>query len=356
DVPAETIVALARRMASNRTMISASWSLQRADHGEQPFWLTVALAAMLGQIGLPGGGFALGHGPVNAAGADAHAFSGPVLPQGINADKTPIPVARIADMPLDPGGEYQFAGQACTLPDIRLIYWCGGNPFHHHQDLNRLIAAWRKPETIVIHEQFWTAAAKHADIVLPATTSLERDDIGSTGRDRFMIAMKKAVDAPGEARDDYAIFAAISERLGTQRAYTENRDTMQWLRYLYEASRERADRYGIELPGFDAFWAQGYFEVPKPAEPHVMFRDFRADPAAHRLPTPSGKIEIFSERIAAFGYADCPGHPAWFEPVEWLGAANRRYPLHLISSQPATKLHSQYDHGVVSVERKIRGR
>jgi len=356
DVPAETIVALARRMASNRTMISASWSLQRADHGEQPFWLTVALAAMLGQIGLPGGGFALGYGPVNAEGADAHAFSGPVLPQGINAVKTPIPVARIADMLLDPGGEYQFDGKICTYPDIRLIYWCGGNPFHHHQDLNRLIAAWRKPETIVIHEQFWTAAAKHADIVLPATTSLERDDIGSTGRDRFMIAMKKAVDAPGEARDDYAIFAAISERLGTQRAYTENRDTMQWLRYLYEASRERADRYGIELPGFDAFWAQGYFEVPKPAEPHVMFRDFRADPAAHRLPTPSGKIEIFSERIAAFGYADCPGHPAWFEPVEWLGAANRRYPLHLISSQPATKLHSQYDHGVVSVERKIRGR
>jgi biotin/methionine sulfoxide reductase len=356
DVPADTIVALARRMAANRTMISTSWSLQRADHGEQPFWLTIALAAMLGQIGLPGGGFALGYGPVNAEGSDAHAFSGPVLPQGANAVKTPIPVARIADMLLEPGGKYQFDGKTCTYPDIRLIYWCGGNPFHHHQDLNRLLAAWRKPETIVIHEQFWTAAAKHADIVLPATTSLERDDIGSTGRDRFVIAMKKAVDAPGEARDDYAIFAAISERIGTWRAYTENRDTMQWLRYLYEASRERADRYGIELPGFDDFWAQGSFEVPKPSEPHVMFRDFRADPTAHRLPTPSGKIELFAERIASFGYADCPGHPAWFEPVEWLGAANPRYPLHLISSQPATKLHSQYDHGIVSRERKIRGR
>ena len=80
------------------------------------------------------------------------------------------------------------------------------------------------------------------------------------------------------------------------------------------------------------------------------------DPAAHRVPTPSGKIELFSERIASFGYADCPGHPAWFEPTEWLGAANPRYPLHLISSQPATKLHSQYDHGIVSRERKIRGR
>jgi biotin/methionine sulfoxide reductase len=356
DVAADTIVDLARRLAANRSMITTAWSLQRADHGEQPFWLTVTLAAMLGQIGLPGAGFALGYGPVNAEGSEGHAFSGPVLPQGTNAVKTPIPVARIADMLLDPGGEYDFDGKVCTYPDIRLVYWCGGNPFHHHQDLNRLIAAWRKPETIVIHEQFWTAAAKHADIVLPATTSLERDDIGSTGRDRYMIAMKKAVDAPGEARDDYAIFGAISRRIGTHRAYTENRDASAWLRYLYEASRERADRYAIELPGFDDFWAKGYFEVPKPDQPHVMFREFRAHPAAHRLPTPSGRIELFSERIASFGYSDCPGHPAWFEPAEWLGDRATRYPLHLISSQPSTKLHSQYDHGSVSLGRKIQGR
>jgi biotin/methionine sulfoxide reductase len=356
DTSAQGIVDLARRLAAERSMITASWSLQRADHGEQPFWLTMTLAAMLGQIGLPGGGFTLGYGSVNAEGADAHAFSGPVLPQGRNAVKTSIPVARISDMLLAPGGSYEFDGKLCTYPDIRLVYWCGGNPFHHHQDLNRLLAAWRKPETVVIHEQFWTAAAKHADIVLPATTSLERDDIGSSGRDRFMIAMKKAVAAPGEARDDYAIFADISERIGTRRAYTENRDSAQWLRYLYEASRERADRYGIELPGFDAFWAQGYFEVPRPAESHVMLREFRADPAAHRLQTPSGKLEIFSERIASFECADCLGHPAWFEPVEWLGDASSRYPLHLISSQPSTKLHSQYDHGSVSRERKIKGR
>ncbi|RPI44405.1 MAG: Asp-tRNA(Asn)/Glu-tRNA(Gln) amidotransferase GatCAB subunit C, partial [Betaproteobacteria bacterium] len=168
--------------------------------------------------------------------------------------------------------------------------------------------------------------------------------------------MKKAVEGPGEARDDYAIFSELSERLGTRRAYTENRDTMQWLRYLYEDSRERADRYGIELPGFEEFWQHGYFEVPRPEKSQVMFAEFRADPKQHRLPTPSGRLEIFSERIAAFGYDDCPGHPVWLEPVEWLGDANRRYPLHLISSQPSTKLHSQYDHGVVSQTNKIQGR
>jgi biotin/methionine sulfoxide reductase len=185
---------------------------------------------------------------------------------------------------------------------------------------------------------------------------LERDDIGSTGRDRYMIAMKKAVDAPGEARDDFAIFAGLSERLGSGGDYTENRDALQWLRYLYEASRERANRFDIDLPGFDEFWRQGYFEMPRPARAQVMFDDYRADPEQHRLSTPSGRIEIFSERIASFNYTDCPGHPVWIEPVEWLGDAKRRYPLHLISSQPSTKLHSQYDHGAASQANKIRGR
>jgi len=356
DVPAQVIVDLARRMAAVRSFLTTSWSLQRADHGEQPFWLTMTLGAMLGQIGLPGGGFGLGYGSVNAEGSHASPFSGPVLPQGTNPVKTPIPCARISDMLLNPGGTYDFDGKPRTFPDIHLIYWCGGNPFHHHQDLNKLLRAWRKPDTIVIHEQFWTPAAKHADVVLPATTMLERDDIGSSGRDRYMIAMRKAVEAPGEARDDYTIFADLSERLGTKRTYTENRSALEWLRYLYEASRERADRFGIELPGFDDFWRNGYFEVPRPAHAPVLFAGFRADPVKNKLATPSGRLEIGSDTIAQFGYDDCPGHPVWFEPVEWLGDPDRRYPLHLISSQPSTKLHSQYDHGVVSQANKIRGR
>ena len=62
--------------------------------------------------------------------------------------------------------------------------------------------------------------------------------------------------------------------------------------------------------------------------------------------TPSGKIEIFSERIASFGYGDCPGHPVWLEPVEWLGAQKSSdYPLHLMSNQPRTRLHGQLDNG-----------
>ncbi|MBS0337150.1 MAG: molybdopterin-dependent oxidoreductase [Proteobacteria bacterium] len=356
-IAAERIVELAARMAAQRTMLNASWSLQRADHGEQPYWMLVTLAAMLGQVGLPGGGFGLGYGAINNAGADGAAFSGPTLPQGPNAVKTHIPVARIADMLLDPGGRLEFDGQTLAYPDIRLVYWAGGNPFHHHQDLNRMVAAWRRPDTVVVNEQYWTASAKMADVVLPATTMLERDDIGSATRDRFMVAMKRAIDPVGEARDDYAIFSALSERLGSHAAYTEGRDTMQWLRHLYAASRERAKGFDIALPEFGEFWARGLAEMAVPAKAAVFLAGFRADPKAHRLPTPSGRIEIGSDTIASFRYDDCPGHPVWREPAEWLGAAHAgRYPLHLLSNQPHTKLHSQYDHGAYSRANKIRGR
>ena len=354
---ADKIVRLARRMAANRTMLNASWSLQRADHGEQPYWMLVTLAAMLGQIGLPGGGFGMGYGAINNGGAHASAFSGPVLPQGSNQVKSAIPVARISDMLLNPGAEYQFDGGRHTYPDIRLIYWAGGNPFHHHQDINRMIAAWRRPETIVVNEQYWNASAKMADIVLPATTMLERNDIGSASRDRFMIAMKQAMAPVGEARDDYAIFSELSARLGALHTYTEGRDTMQWLRHLYQVAQDRARAFDIELPGFDEFWAAGMLEMAAPAREAVFLEAFRADPGAHPLKTPSGRIDIYSQTIASFGYDDCPGHPAWLEPAEWLGgAAARRYPLHLISNQPATKLHSQYDHGAVSLANKVNGR
>ena len=356
-VPGGRITQLAREIGCARTMLNASWSLQRAEHGEQPYWMLITLAAMVGQIGLPGGGFGLGYGAINNAGAAGYPFSGPTLPQGENPVRTHIPVARIADMLLNAGGQLEFNGTTLTYPDIRLIYWAGGNPFHHHQDLNRLRCAWQKPELIVVNEQYWTATAKFADVVLPATTSLERDDIGSSNRDRHIVAMKRAIEPVGEARDDYEIFMALARRLGCEAAYTEGRDTSQWLRHLYALSARRAMDFGVRLPDFDVFWARGHFELPLPAQPAVLLERFRRDPEQFRLPTPSGRLEIFSLVIDGFGYADCPGHPVWIEPQEWLGrcSADESW-LHMLSSQPASRLHSQYDHGAVSVASKVQGR
>jgi len=209
----------------------------------------------------------------------------------------------------------------------------------------------------VVHEQFWTPSARMADIVLPATTSLERDDIGYGSREPYLIAMKKARDPVGEARDDYWIFSQLAERLGHGEAFTEGRDTMAWLVHLYELSRTKSAEAGVTIPAFDAFWRAGIAEATGKTRDPVMLAAFRADPEAHRLKTRSGKIEIFSETIASFGYDDCPGHATWIEPIEWLGSKTaERYPLHMLSDQPADKLHSQLDHSPHARATKIRGR
>ncbi|NKB59123.1 MAG: molybdopterin guanine dinucleotide-containing S/N-oxide reductase [Alphaproteobacteria bacterium] len=356
-IDADTIRELARAMASNRTMITTSYSLQRGDHGEQTWWMTAVLAAILGQVGLPGGGFGFGYGSMQGQGNPIDPITAPNLSAGANPTGSFIPVARIADMLLDPGGHYDFNGRKRTYPDTRMIYWCGGNPFHHHQDINRLVQAFRQPETIIVHEPWWTATARHADIVLPATTTLERNDIGSSSRDRFILAMEQAVEPVGEARNDFDIFSSLAQRLGFHDAYTEGRDESEWLRHLYEVARQQTAQNRIELPDFESFWADGYVERPESEQPHVVFADFRAEPNANPLQTPSGKIEIFSETIDGFGYDDCPGHPVWLEPVEWLGAtAAKRFPLHLMSNQPATRLHAQMDCASVSRDAKIKGR
>ncbi len=356
-IDAATIRGLARQAAGTRSLITLAWALQRAQHGEQPYWMAIALAAMLGQIGLPGGGFAFGHGSLNGVGNPRAPLPGPEMPAGHNPAARAIPVARLTDMLERPGDEYEFNGQRERYPGIGLVYWAGGNPFHHHQDLNRLSRAWARPETVIVHDSWWTATARRADIVLPATTTLERDDLGGSSRDPYVFAMQRAIAPVGASRDDFDIFSELAARGGFAQAYTEGRDATAWLRELWRRMGERWAASGAVLPAFEAFWEKGWIKLPAPARDFVLFDAFRADPVAYPLATPSGKIELFSARIAAFGYDDCPPHPAWLAPAEWLGAAAaKRYPLHLITVQPADRLHSQMDAGPLAQSNKVAGR
>lgn len=355
-MPASRIRDLARDMARQRTMISVSWSLTRQDSGEQPFWAATAVASMLGQMGLPGGGIGFGYSAMNAIGANYQGIPGASLPQGKNPIKSFIPVARITDLLLQPGAQFEYNGVTGTYPEIKLVYWVGGNPFHHHQDLVRLRRAWQKPDTVIVHEWCWNAQAKHADIVLPAATFLERNDIASSSRDPFLVYMQKAAEPVGLSMTDYEIFSELAQELGSREVFTEGRSEEQWLNIIYDETRQKAGESGIELPGFKDFKAKGWFENSMPNEPKIFLKNFRDDPKGNALRTPSGKIEIFSEVVAGFGYEECPGFPYWNDPKEWLGQESPEYPLHLISNQPKTKLHSQLDHGAHSRKSKINGR
>lgn len=361
EIPASAIGALARRMADERTVIGISWSLQRSEHGEQSYWMASVLGALLGYHGLPGGGVAYGYGSVHNvgfAGRRMPNFRVAALPKGKNPIKAYIPVARIADCLLNPGQSFDYNGHKLSYPDVRLIYWAGGNPFHHHQDLNRLRQAWSRPDTIIVNEPFWTATARHADIVFPCTTPLERNDIGLNPYDCYLSPMPQAIEPFAAARNDYDVFTDLADRLGSKASYTEGRSEMDWVRFLYDKTRDAAGDAGVSLPDFDTFWRGEQFSIADQLPDRVFkLEAFRADPENNALKTPSGKIEIFSETIASFDYPDCRGHPAWYEKTEFLGAERgQQFPLHLISNQPPTRLHSQYDHGETSRKRKIKGR
>jgi biotin/methionine sulfoxide reductase len=352
-VAEDEIAGLARRLAGKRSLVAVAHALQRAQHGEQPVWASVALAAALGQIGLPGGGHSYALGALAHYGKTTNAVPTGTLSQGINGVKNFIPVARISDMLLNPGARFDYDGQRMTYADIKLVYWAGGNPFHHHQDLNRLRKAFAKVETLVVHEIGWTATARHADIVLPCTMTLEREDIGSTPTDPLMVAMHQAAAPYAEARDDYTIFSALAERLGAAEAFTEGRTAREWLRHLYSRTQEGLTRMGLPAPDFDTFWQEGTLRLPSAPDDGGILRAFRDDPVGASLPTPSGRIEITSAKVAGFGYDDCPGHPAWLKPSD---VPDGRHPLWLVANQPATRLHSQFDYGAHSNGAKVRGR
>jgi anaerobic selenocysteine-containing dehydrogenase len=287
------IAALARRMAASRTLITVTWSLQRIQHGEQPVWAGLALAAILGQIGLPGGGFGHGYGSVGDVGDDGPQLRLPRLPPVPNPIPTFIPVDRIADMLLHPGESFLYDGSTYIYPDSRLVHWAGGNPFHHHQDLNRPRRAFARPDTLVVHEPYWTATARQADVVLPVTTTLEREDLGSGRRDSHLIAMHRAVEParrrrgqPGEqGRRPRTTDHAPSVRRGPRHRRRRSRPGVQRPRRLPGRSgaeqtapaRRRPARHGrLVRP------VQAPVRPRQPQRPHRRRAQLAAVPRLHR--------------------------------------------------------------------------
>ncbi|MCK9256998.1 MAG: molybdopterin guanine dinucleotide-containing S/N-oxide reductase [Sulfurospirillaceae bacterium] len=373
---------LAKRFFDNRTMLMSGWSLQRAHYGEQPHWMLVTLASMLGQIGLPGGGFSLGHhysgagvpsrkggvvGGMNAASVGHFDANGKFLGTGektasagetgaswkLKVSASSFPVARIADALMNPGKKIQHNGRELTYPDIDFIYWVGGNPFAHHQDTNTLVKAWKKPRTVVVNSIYWTPTAKMADIVFPTTSQYERNDIAMIGdySNHGISPMKQLVQKQFEAKDDYQIFSDLClayEGKGLYNAYTDGgKDEMQWIEEYYNSAYNAVKANPdlvTDMKPFAEFWANNkpvIFDSTMESEAFVKFKSFRDDPILEPLGTPSGLIEIYSKTIEKMKYDDCFPYPRWFEPIEWLGMENKPAQFHMISPHPHDRLHSQ---------------
>jgi len=165
--------------------------------------------------------------------------------------------------------------------------------------------------------------------------------------------MPKLVEPAGEARVEYEIYAELAARLGDEYAFTEGRSAEDWLRQIWAETQAAGAKAGVDLPDWDDFLVADVQRLPDPSPKQVFLAEFRSDPDAHPLPTPSGRIELFSETIASFALPDCPGHASYFPPRD-LNAGEGA--LYLLSGQPKTRLHSQLDNGAYSLSHKIQGR
>ncbi|CDT87960.1 molybdopterin guanine dinucleotide-containing S/N-oxide reductase [Vibrio coralliirubri] len=373
-VPVKQLELLADIFSKNRTMLMSGWGMQRQQYGEQRHWMLVTLATMLGQVGLPGGGFGLsyhysnGGNPARDAGvlpaisASLGGGSSAGNDWAVSGSVNAFPVARIVEALENPGSSYHHNGHNLTFPEIKMIWWAGGANFTHHQDTNRLIKAWQKPELIVISEPYWTAAAKHADIVLPITTSFERNDMTMTGdySNQHLVPMKKVVEPQGEARNDFDVFADMSELLapGGRDVYTEGKTEMEWLYGFYKTAQQGGRGQRIVMPNFSKFWEDNQLIEMKWNEKNAQFvryADFRENPIMNPLGTPSGKFEIFSRTIEGYQLDDCPAHPTWLEPTEYTGNA-KDGELQLMTAHAAHRLHSQFNYAKIREEYAIGNR
>lgn len=358
EIPATKIKELADLIVSKRTFIAGNWACQRAHHGEQFHWGIITLASMLGQVGLPGGGFGFsmhygGGGQASAGKSGPGGFS-----QGRNRVGDIIPASRLNETLLYPGKEIDFTGEKIKLPTVKLMYVAGANPVGHQQNINELLKGLKNLETLIVQDPWWTPTAKMADIVLPSTTTLERNDIsllsGSYSGDRIY-AMKKVVNNLYEAKDDYEIYSLLAKKFGDSKynRFTEGKSVMEHIKSFYNKSDAAKEI------SFEEFWERGMikYDIPDEAYKYVRQGDFREDPINNSLSTESGKIQIFSEKLANYGYKDFKGHVTWFEPAEYLGSKEmKKYPLHLVSPHATYRIHSQLDNVWIANLYKVQGR
>lgn len=353
-VSAQRIRELAHELRDNRTMIMMGWGPQRAQFGEQPPRMAAALACALGHIGLPGGGFGTHYhycsgGSLSGIGPSVRGIGSnvkPVLPyKHDGAGTLVIPVARFAECFLNPGESFYYMDKKRTYPEIRMIMWAGGNPFSHQPQTNRLAKAWKKPETVVVTDCFWTPTALNADIVLPACTFFERNDITGIGTytNDGIVYMKKAIEPMYESKSDYEIYSLLAAKMGCADSFTCGRSEEDWIRVIYQEAAYSRRGFGVTLPDYETFKAEGVilFDKKKNEKPYIAFEDFRNDPQAYPLPTRSGKIEITNEEIQDCNYTDCPSYPVYLEQTEFVRAEDKKYPFALVSAKSAHRLHSQ---------------
>lgn len=315
-IPADAIRELASQLATVRpAFIMQGWGPQRRSNGEMTSGTIMMLAAALGQVGLPGTNngmnIAWGGGFLTrvSAGQNAVPFRIPAYRfldaiengEALGAREGVRGLPEADSRSERATNSVQHQDGAARLPcSIKAIICHGGNCLtNQHGDVNRahrVLGDPSKCEFVLNIDVEFTDSARYADIVLPDLFRIEQESaMDADGWGRRIAASTGELDARFERRGAWEVCVELAKRWGIEDAFTEGRTEGEWIRRLYEGDRERS----TGLPTFDRLLEEGLAWRTDRTEPFVALADWRSDPDAHPLDTPSGKIELFSEQLAA---------------------------------------------------------
>lgn len=318
-VPAEAIRRLAIEFATAKpAAMHCGYAPGRTLYGEQFHRAAYALAAITGNVGIPGGNSGLSGGAKPRIGGRFKAGSNPA--------RALVASPLLADL--------LTRGKAGGYPaDIKMVYSAFGDLVNQCGNVNKTVAALHDVEFIVVQDHFVTPTARYADLLLPATTFWERNDmhVPWSGAGHYALFMRQAIDPVGECRNDLDICGDLAQRLGIEGYNDKTEET--WLREFCS---------GTEIDDFEAFRERGVARLPAPDDAVAFAREVR-DPEHHPFSTPSGKIEVYSTSIAAnpdmYGLGAIAVVPTYINPYP----DDPKHPLLMVTPKSRARTHSIHD-------------
>jgi anaerobic dimethyl sulfoxide reductase subunit A len=362
-VPAATIASLAREYATTKpAAIMDGFAIARTAYGEQVCRAAATLAAMTGNIGIAGG--SAGCGPMLAVDFSMRIFplSGVhlLMPGGSNPVDLASPLRgdsvlyqrqkRMPSFSIPAPGHYYIGGESTAYlnrplvadailrgrsggypDDYKLLYLVTINWVNQYGNSNKIMKALKELEFVVVHEQFMTATAKFADIVLPQNTIFELNDMTGAPMLPFYGHREQAISSLGESKSMFEIATGLADKLGI--AGFSDKTEEEWL-------REGAKSFGI--PDYDTFKKEGIHRITP--QPFVAFKEQIDDPENNPFFTPSGRIEIYCQGLADLENPMIPPIPKYIETWESRNdPLAKKYPLQLITTHYWRRTHSRFD-------------
>lgn len=343
DVDEATIQRLARVYAGTKpAALMDCQGPARSAMGEQYNRCAATLCAMTGNVGRPGGsaGGGLMGIPIG------HMFRMSAIPPGKNPFEMDGPKVKgtldirmrvIKRVHVNKIFDAILQGKKSGYPsDIKLMWSMCNNYLNQTGNSNKAARALQKLEFFCAHELFMTAQARYADLLLPVTSAVERSDLTRPWPSGpYFTFMNRALEPLGECKSDFDIVSELADRLGIEGFNPHSEE--EWLKMFIEHNPE----YQQHIKDFDKFREDGIHRVDLD-EPIIAFKEQIEDIDNHPFPTPSGKIEIFSQRVADLEKPDTPPIPKYMStPEDHNDPLIERYPLQLLTPHPKNRVHSE---------------